>query len=384
MPTIDAIPAAYWRTLFAPRARELADAGVEGELLVARARLAMTALILIVPVTTMIEAPAQRENWMGLSAGALTLIVSFAVLRAVTAGWRPHWLGFATSMYDVTIVSCVLTSFLVVGSPHAAVNSRTTFEVYFLALGATCLRYDQRICIVSGLAATAQYGAIVWFTSHHWALNSLSFAPFAYGMFSVSGELGRLVLMLAATVLSATIVNRNERLRVLSTHDALTTLYNRAYFVERLKEELIRATRYRRPLAVALIDIDHFKSVNDRWGHAAGDAVLRSVSQLCRAELRRTDIVARYGGEEFALIFPETTGDDAVAKLDRVREYLATCHLDIPKRVATIGLTFSGGVASMPRDGNDHDALIACADARLLAAKNGGRNQVIGEALAVV
>ena len=371
-----------WRVnlprLFAPRDRELTDAGVEGELLVSRARLALTGLIFIVPLTVVAEGPAQLENWLGLSAAAFTLLVSAAVLAAVSRGWRPHWLGFATSLYDVTIISCVLASFLLVGPPHMAVNSRTTFEVYFLALGATCLRFDQRICIVAGIVATMQYGILVWFAAHHWALNSPTFAPFPYGGFSASGTVGRLILMLGATLLSATIVNRNERLRVLSTHDPLTGLYNRAYFVERLREEAVRAARYQRPLAVAILDLDHFKRVNDEWGHFAGDAVLINVAQRLSSDARRTDVVARYGGEEFGLIFPETAREEALAKLERVRDSLLASPIEIPTEGETIKLTFSGGVAATPAEGFEVDDLIRCADLRLMAAKKGGRDRVIG------
>jgi two-component system, cell cycle response regulator len=369
---------AYWLRLFAPRDRELADAGMEGELLVARVRLGLTALICIVPITVIAEGPVQLENWLGLIAAAFTALVSIAVLIAVSRGWRPRWLGFATSLFDVTVISCVLGSFLMVGPPHMAVNSRTTFEVYFLAIGATCLRYDQRICIIAGLVATAQYGAIVWFAAHHWELNSLAFAPFPYGAFSMSGAIGRLILMLAATLLSATIVNRSVRLRVLSTHDPLTALYNRAYFVERLGEESLRAARYQHPLALAIIDLDHFKHVNDEWGHAAGDAVLLRVAQLFHGQVRRTDIVARYGGEEFALIFPETTGEEALAKLERIRAHLRASPIEIPKVAQAIHLTFSGGVASTPADEYPVEGLINCADLRLMAAKKSGRDRIIG------
>jgi two-component system, cell cycle response regulator len=373
----------FWQRLFAPRDRELADAGVEGELLVARARLALTALILIVPLTVIIEGPVQPENWLGLFAAAFTVVLSIAVLTAVSRGWRPRWLGLATSLFDVTIISCVLASFLVIGPPHMAVNSRTTFEVYFLALGATCLRYDQRICFIAGLVATAQYGCIVWFAAHHWDLNASVFAPYPYGYFSVSGEVGRLILMLGATLLSATIVNRNERLRVLSTHDPLTGLYNRAYFVERLNEELSRAARYEHPLAVVIIDLDHFKNVNDEWGHDAGDAVLLSVAHLFRDHVRRTDIVARYGGEEFALIFPETTGEAAIATLEHVRAHLRASPIEIPKVAEKIRLTFSGGVAFTPGDGYRVEDLINCADLRLMVAKKSGRDRVIGASATV-
>lgn len=368
----------YWRGLLAVRDPELADAGVEGELVVARARVALTTLILAVPLTVMTEESGQVENWVGLFAAALTLLLSIAVLSAVSRGWRPRWFGFATSLFDVTIVSCVLASFLLIGPPHMAVNSRTTFEIYFLALAATCLRYDQRICLVAGLVATAEYGAIVLFTTHRFDLNSQAFAPFPYGTFSWSGAIGREILLLGMTVLSMTIVSRNERLRVLSTHDVLTSLYNRAYFIERLREELLRATRYSRPLAVAVIDLDHFKSVNDEWGHHAGDAVLREVAHLLRSDMRRTDIVARYGGEEFALIFPETTGTEARLKLDRVRQHLADARFDIPRVSRELSITFSGGVAAAPTDGKGVEELIGLADLRLMAAKKGGRDRVLG------
>ena len=368
----------YWRRLVAARDPELTDAGVEGELVVARARVALTMLILAVPLTVMAEGPGQIENWIGLLTATFTLLLSIAVLAAVSRGWRPPWLGFATSLFDVTIVSCVLASFLLIGPPHMAVNSRTTFEIYFLALAATCLRYDQRICLIAGLVATAEYGAIVVYTAHRWDLNADAFAPFPYGTFSWSGTTGRVILLLGMTVLSMTIVSRSERLRVLSTHDVLTSLYNRAYFIERLREELLRANRYSRPLAVAVIDLDHFKHVNDEWGHHAGDAVLREVAQLLRSDMRRTDIVARYGGEEFALIFPETTGVEARLKLDRVRQHLSDAHFDIPRVSREMSITFSGGVAAAPDDGMDVDQLISLADHRLMAAKKAGRDRVLG------
>ena len=368
----------YWRRLLATRDPELTDAGVEGELVVARARAALTVLILAVPLTVMLEGPDQLENWVGVFAATFTLLLSAAVLVAVSRGWRPPWLGFATSLLDVTIVSCVLASFLLIGPPHMAVNSRTTFEIYFLAIGATCLRYDQRICLIAGVVATAEYGAIVVFTAHRWDLNSDAFAPFPYGNFSWSGTTGRMILLLGMTVMSMTIVSRSERLRVLSTHDVLTSLYNRAYFIERLREELLRAERYSRPLAVAVIDLDHFKHVNDEWGHHAGDAVLREVAHLLRADMRRTDIVARYGGEEFALIFPETTEVEARLKLDRVRQHLADTRFDIPRVSREMSISFSGGVAAAPYDGLEAEALIALADQRLMAAKKSGRDRVLG------
>ena len=156
------------------------------------------------------------------------------------------------------------------------------------------------------------------------------------------------MLLLCATILSMTIVKRSEELRVLSTHDALTGLYNRAYFTERLREELIRAERYQHAVTVAIIDLDLFKAVNDQWGHHAGDVVLRSVADILRAGVRRTDSVARYGGEEFAFMFPEADVAEAAQLLERLRETIRSNAVHILGNTQTVTTTFSGGVASIP------------------------------------
>ncbi len=365
-----------WRRLLAPRDRELTDAGAAGELVVARARLALSALLVVLPLGNILEGEVGPETWLGFAAVAIAIVVSVVVLMAVTRGFRPAWLGFATSLFDVSTITCLLVTFLAI-DPHIAVNSRTTFEVYFLAIGATCLRYDPRICVVAGAAAALQYGALVVFTALHWSLNSASFAPYPYGYFSWASEVSRLVLLVCATILSMTIVKRSEELRVLSTHDTLTGLYNRAYFTERLREELGRAERYQHAVTVAIIDLDLFKTVNDQWGHHAGDVVLRSVADVLRAGVRRTDSVARYGGEEFAFMFPETDVDEASQMLERLRETIRSNTVHIRGDSQTVVTTFSGGVASTVHDGATLERLMAQADARLLAAKAAGRDRIV-------
>jgi diguanylate cyclase (GGDEF)-like protein len=369
---------AFWQRLFAPRNAVLTDAGTAGELLVARARLIFSALILSVPLVSVIREPDKLENWLGTGAATASVLLSAAVLMAVRRGWRPPWLGIATCLYDVTMVSCLLASFLAVGRPYMAANSRVTFEVYFVALAATCLRYDRRVCVITGLVAATEYAMLVLVTAHYLSAHGSTADVFAYGTFSVADEMGRIILLLVATLLSAAIVDRVERLRVLSTHDSLTGLYNRAYFDERLYEELLRARRYNRPLSVALVDVDRFKQVNDQYGHMSGDAVLRAFASHLRDSVRRTDIVARYGGEEFGLILPETTGEDARIKVDRVREEMEASAIQLPRLGRVLHLTFSAGVASLPGDGERIEELVLRADARLLAAKGNGRNRVHG------
>ena len=365
-----------WRRLLAPRDRELTDAGATGELVVARSRMVLSALLFVLPIGNVLEGPIGAETWLGFAGVSIAVAVSVVVLMAVRRGFRPTWLAIATSLFDVTMITCLLVTFLAI-DPHIAVNSRTTFEVYFLAIGATCLRYDPRICVAAGVVALVQYGALVLFTATHWNLNDSSFAPFQYGLFSWASELSRLVLLAGATLLSKTIVERSEHLRVASTHDSLTGLYNRAYFTERLREELVRAERYGHTVVVAIIDLDLFKNVNDQWGHHAGDVVLRSVAESLRAGVRRTDSVARYGGEEFAFMFPETDVSEACQMLERIRDNVRSNKVHIRGDTQTVGTTFSGGIASTAEDGSTLELLMRQADARLLAAKNAGRDRIV-------
>jgi diguanylate cyclase (GGDEF)-like protein len=377
-PTPRPLTPAFWRRLFVARNPVLTDAGQAGELLVARARLVFASLVLLVPLLSVLREPEKQENWLGLGAATVSVLLSTAVLLAVRRGWRPAWLGVATCLYDVTMVSGVLASFLVVGRPHMAVNSRVTFEVYFVALAATCLRYDRRVCMITGFVAVSEYTLIILAAAQYLRTHSSTPDILTYGSLSVPDQVGRVILLLVATLLSASIVDRTERLRVLSTHDSLTGLYNRAYFDERLYEELLRARRYGRPLSVGIVDIDRFKQVNDQYGHLSGDAALRAFAEHLRDSVRRTDIVARYGGEEFGLILPETTGEDAQLKLERIRDEVAARTIQLPRLGRALNLTFSAGVASLPDDGDRPDDLITRADARLLAAKVSGRNRVLG------
>jgi diguanylate cyclase (GGDEF)-like protein len=124
-----------------------------------------------------------------------------------------------------------------------------------------------------------------------------------------------------------------------------------------------------------MLDIDHFKRVNDRYGHAAGDAVLQTLAALLRQSVRDTEIVARYGGEEFALLMPLTNTDEADAAAERIRQTVAS-HSFLTPQGKTLPLTISVGVASFPTDCRTLSDLVEAADKALYAAKNNGRNQV--------
>lgn len=155
--------------------------------------------------------------------------------------------------------------------------------------------------------------------------------------------------------------------------DSLTGLFNRRYVDSRLETELRRAERFGHPAAVAFADIDHFKTINDRYSHMVGDDVLRAIADLLRRQCRAIDVIARYGGEEFLLYFPETAAADAARVCEKIR--LAIEQHDWRWLHPELAVTISIGVTGAPPD-YGADTLLSAADAKLYEAKRGGRNQV--------
>ncbi|NIM51339.1 MAG: diguanylate cyclase [Gemmatimonadales bacterium] len=178
---------------------------------------------------------------------------------------------------------------------------------------------------------------------------------------------------LAAANLSLS--EKNEELARLSVTDALTGLYNRRYLTETLANEVARAQRHEHAFAVLMIDIDHFKKVNDRYGHLMGDDVLIGIASSLARSVREVDYAARYGGEEFLLLLPETGLDGAVKTAERIRVQLAGEKYAAGKDKVTV--TVSVGVAGYPSHGDTPESIIASADAALYQAKRRGRNRVV-------
>lgn len=158
--------------------------------------------------------------------------------------------------------------------------------------------------------------------------------------------------------------------------DVLTGLHNRREFDLRLAEEHRRAARYAKPYALMMLDIDNFKQVNDTHGHPAGDAVLKTLADILRKQLRDVDLAARYGGEEFVIIFPEISGGTAKPVAERVCRAIAATPFRLPDD-QEIGVTASIGVSSYPKDADTPWMVVDCADRALYAAKEAGRNRVV-------
>jgi diguanylate cyclase (GGDEF)-like protein len=170
----------------------------------------------------------------------------------------------------------------------------------------------------------------------------------------------------------AAIAVRSARLEELSFKDPLTEGYNRRYLMLRLYEEVSRASRYSQPLSLILLDLDGFKAINDRWGHDAGDDVLKQVVQLLASQSRRDSVVARYGGDEFIALLPSTTKAAALVYAERMRAIIERYPFQHGP------LTASFGVAGFPDDPGSVADLIKSADHALYEAKRQGRNLVGG------
>ena len=166
-----------------------------------------------------------------------------------------------------------------------------------------------------------------------------------------------------------------DDLRRLTTTDQLTGALNRYQFFEMAHAEQARWERYGHPLSGIMIDADHFKRINDTYGHAAGDEVLRHLARLCREELRELDILARLGGEEFAILLPATDGQAAVAVAERLRKRLEQTPVQLEDGRA-VTITASFGVSALSEDTPTIAAMLKFADSALYAAKRNGRNRV--------
>jgi diguanylate cyclase (GGDEF)-like protein/PAS domain S-box-containing protein len=271
--------------------------------------------------------------------------------------YDPHW-----TMLFVSQGCARLTGY----EPEDLINNRVTSYASLMDEGdserilfevQTALDNDESFSLEYGL--TRQDGSRIWV----WERGR-----------GIEEEDGTIVLEGIVLDISDRKTLENE-LEELATRDPLTGLFNRREMSRVLEEELERARRYQRPMAVLWVDFDHFKDINDTFGHAAGDSVLRSISRLLQSSVRSVDSIGRFGGEEFVIVLPEMDLEEAQETAERLRRKVA----EEPQPLGndqTVPLTISVGVAVYPDHGQTASTLCAAADKAMYLAKERGRNCV--------
>jgi diguanylate cyclase (GGDEF)-like protein len=370
-----------WRSLWRPPDPDLVDAGLRGEWLIAGIRLLIVILLAARPLdrflTSLLEEGVQQEGpstlflWVAVAAMAEALVVYSAVMRS----WGRGWIGFFSGIVDVSLVTLALAGFVRIGEPLGATNDLVLFPVYLLAIAATSLRYDWRICTLTGATAVFQYGTLVAYAVWLWDLDDPT--SFLGREFSWPPQIGRLLLLVMTTLLATTLVVRAREQKRLSNRDRLTNLANRGFFDESILRIGALASRSGDPVSVAMMDVDHFKRFNDTYGHLAGDQALQAVARTLGRSFRTTDLIARYGGEEFAGIFPGMGTEDAHRRLEAMRTEIEMLTIPLPGAREVAKVTVSMGVAVWPQDGANLMEALKIADHRLYRAKESGRNCVV-------
>jgi diguanylate cyclase len=170
------------------------------------------------------------------------------------------------------------------------------------------------------------------------------------------------------------LVASRSALQNLVSHDALTGLYNRRFMDATLPREFARSQRDNKQIVIIMLDVDHFKKVNDQYGHPAGDEVLKALAELLKKDARKSDLICRYGGEEFVAVMPDMGADQALARAESWRKQLE--EMTIACADVEIHITLSAGIAVFPGHGSEPGYVIARADEMLYQAKREGRNRV--------
>lgn len=276
------------------------------------------------------------------------------------------------ALFDLAPVALVVTSIADEALLDANERAATMFDVTrdelgTLELASIWVNPTDRLRL---LDAVKRSGRVERFEAELRTRSGLSFwAELSAGSFSFGGTPALLVGFHDVTEQRLA----EERLRRLATLDGLTGLYNRRHFFELAEAEIERSKRHGHATSVAMLDVDHFKAVNDELGHAAGDVVLVALASRVRERVRKEDVVARYGGEEFVVLFPETRLEDARTTLERIRA--AVMSAPIETSVGSRTVTVSIGLAER-REGEPLGDVLRRADVALYAAKESGRNRL--------
>lgn len=297
-------------------------------------------------------------------------------------GWAPA--GASTVLLCVDVIGFTVLGLLVVGHDHLpAWTPDLCAYLFYLVVGGVIFAYgdpDSAVAFFYLWLSVHSFYFLPWpRAAPQVGFIAVDYAVSVWAIGTAFPALRYTITMLTTTVICALVALLRARVDVLVTSlagvartDPLTGLPNRRAYDELIDSEIARADRTGDGLALVMADVDHFKRINDRFGHPVGDAVLQQVADHLRRSGRRADVAARVGGEEFVLVLPNTDAQGAVLVAERLRMSLRRSFAREPLQV-----TMSFGIASYPGDGSDAPALFQAADTALLAAKTDGRDRVV-------
>jgi diguanylate cyclase (GGDEF)-like protein len=377
-------PAPGWRR-FQGWLRDLCVGRTEDELLVASTPGAENPSGLILFFIAALALMAVMANWQ-IEGDVLRWLLPIAAFAAVfEVGTQRLELRFGARL-SISLVK-VATYAGTTGLAMVAVCSAAeldayskhplVFLIYLLLVHTSAVRDEPRVPLAAGVASLVSFGVVASLVPELAAAGGPEKLEVLLRDFDRVSTVGHGIVIACATAGAVEFSRRGQAIRRLSLRDGLTGLANRQVFDACLQVEAQRARRTGLPLSIAMIDVDHFKSLNDTFGHAYGDEVLRWIAEVLRDSFRASDIVARYGGEEFVVIFVDSADDRLVSRLEMVRERIASAVLRGDEDAAPVGVSVSMGMARWPEDGADVTEVLRRADACLYLAKRGGRNRVV-------
>jgi two-component system cell cycle response regulator len=340
-----------------------------------RIALGMIGLITLIPALVAVMRPDERVVLVALGAG-LTASLWAAIGLRLSRNGAPRWLPVLNNLLYASLISGLLVLFVQRGGTEALSYIPLLFMLYILLIGASSLRQEDRLPLLSGTISAVQFVAVTAWA--RWAAHDLApeRAELVLREFDWVRTSARLFILSAATVLAKELAWRGRKLHEQTVKDTLTGLLNRPSFDEILDRQFERAQRELFPISIAMLDLDLFKRLNDTRGHAAGDNVLRHVSEVLEAGFSASETIGRYGGEEFVAALPDASESHVRKRLEDLRRAVEELSVTDSRSGQSLRVTVSIGVASWPDDGIELGQVFRTADERLYAAKAAGRNRV--------
>jgi diguanylate cyclase (GGDEF)-like protein len=362
------------RLLFAQPDEVMLEVGSGGELIAARLRAVIALLLLLLPLINAAGGGGIRETVIGLGGAVFVNVFAQVWLALARRQRRYRWLPFASSAFDVTAATLVLM-ILAINHLPSGLNSMVVWCCYLLALVLTALRGDARVTLFAGALALVEYALLATIAIGS-ATSPEQLISADYGAVTAGTQIQRLVLLAITTLITVMVTFRMQRVVEMSGTDGLTGLPNRVWLLHRVPRVMDAVQRDGSSLSLALIDLDHFKRVNDEAGHRAGDRALKHVVTILREGAEPGENLVRIGGQEFVLLMRKPIGS-AWERVDHLRRQLLQRPFELERGGEPFRLSLSAGIAAYPQEGVDLSRLLRRADQRLQEAKREGRNRVI-------